>query len=64
MANLRIPGPTPLPAQVLSSLSQQVISHRGKSFEKVYQDVVANLQYFPSEDEITFMVKNLPVQVI
>ena len=46
MANLRIPGPTPLPAQVLSSLSQQVISHRGKSFEKVYQDVVSNLQYF------------------
>ena len=46
MANLRIPGPTPLPAQVLTSLSQQVISHRGKSFEKVYQDVVTNLQYF------------------
>ena len=46
MANLRIPGPTPLPAQVLSSLSQQVISHRGKGFEKVYQDVVINLQYF------------------
>lgn len=46
MANLRIPGPTPLPAQVLSSLSQQVISHRGKGFEKVYQDVVTNLQYF------------------
>ena len=46
MANLRIPGPTPLPAQVLSSLSQQVISHRGKGFEKVYQDVIINLQYF------------------
>lgn len=46
MANLRIPGPTPLPPQVLSSLSQQVISHRGKSYEKVHQEVVNNLQYF------------------
>lgn len=46
MTNLRIPGPTPLPAQVLSSLSRQVISHRGKSFEKVYREVVAELQYF------------------
>jgi len=46
MMNLRIPGPTPLPSQVLSSLSKQVISHRGKSFEKVYQEVVVNLQYF------------------
>jgi len=46
MANLRIPGPTPLPPQVLSSLSQQVISHRGKGYEKIHQEVVANLQYF------------------
>ncbi len=46
MANLRIPGPTPLPPQVLSSLSQQMISHRSKSYEKVHQEVVANLKYF------------------
>mgnify|MGYP001574392356 CR=1 FL=1 len=46
MANLRIPGPTPLSPQVLSSLSQQMISHRSNSYEKVHQEVVANLQYF------------------
>lgn len=46
MANVRIPGPTPLSSQVLSSLSQQMISHRSKSYEKVHQEVVANLQYF------------------
>lgn len=46
MANLRIPGPTPLPPQVLSSLSQQVISHRGKSYEKIHKEIVTNLQYF------------------
>src|SRR3989339_960216 len=46
MANLRIPGPTPLSPQVLSSLSQQMISHRGKSYEKIHQEVISNLQYF------------------
>jgi len=46
MINLRIPGPTPLPPQVLSSLSQQVISHRGKSYEKVHEQVVNDLKYF------------------
>ena len=46
MVNLRIPGPTPLSPQVLSSLSQQVISHRGKGYEKIHQEVVSNLQYF------------------
>ena len=46
MVNLRIPGPTPLPPQVLSSLSKQMISHRSKDYEKIHQEVVANLQYF------------------
>ncbi len=46
MANLRIPGPTPLSPQVLTSLSQQMISHRGKSYEKIHKEVVTNLQYF------------------
>lgn len=46
MANLRIPGPTPLLPQVLSSLSQQMISHRGKSYEVIHQEVVSNLQCF------------------
>lgn len=46
MANLRIPGPTPLAPQVLTSLSQQMISHRGKGYEKIHQEVVTNLQYF------------------
>lgn len=46
MVNLRIPGPTPLLPQVLSSLSKQLISHRGKSYEKIHQEVVSGLQYF------------------
>lgn len=46
MANLRIPGPTPLSPQVLSSLAKPMISHRGKGYEKVHDEVVKNLQYF------------------
>jgi aspartate aminotransferase-like enzyme len=46
MVNLRIPGPTPLPPRVLASLSKQVISHRGKGYEALHQNIVKNLQYF------------------
>jgi len=46
MTNLRIPGPTPLPPKILSSLAKQLISHRGKSYERIHQEVVNNLQYF------------------
>lgn len=56
MANLRIPGPTPLAPQVLTSLSQQMISHRGKGYEKIHQKVVGDLQYF-------FQTKN-PVYIL
>ncbi len=46
MTNLRIPGPTPLPPQVLSSLSLPMISHRSKSYEKIHQQIISDLQYF------------------
>lgn len=46
MVNLRIPGPTPLPKKTLSSLSKQVISHRGKDYEKLHESIINNLQYF------------------
>ena len=46
MPNLRIPGPTPLPPEVLKSLSQQMINHRGHAYEEIQKRVVGNLQYF------------------
>ena len=46
MINLRIPGPTPLPKKVLSSLNKQMISHRGKDYEILHQNIVENLKYF------------------
>lgn len=44
--NLRIPGPTPLPPEVLEALSSQMISHRGKKYEEIQTRVVDNLKYF------------------
>lgn len=44
--NLRIPGPTPLPPEVLHSLSAQMISHRGKKYEEIQSRVTDNLKYF------------------
>lgn len=46
MTNLRIPGPTPLPEEVLKASSQQMISHRGHKYEEIQARVVENLKHF------------------
>jgi aspartate aminotransferase-like enzyme len=44
--NLRVPGPTPLPAAVRDALSQPMISHRSPEYEAMQAEVLANLQHF------------------
>lgn len=44
MQNLRIPGPTPLPEEVLKTMSRQMVDHRGPEFEKILTKVTANLK--------------------
>ena len=44
--NLRIPGPTPLPDDVLAAMSRQMIDHRGPEFEALFGDVTAWLKVF------------------
>jgi len=44
MEKLRIPGPTPLPNEVLQAMSKQMINHRGDEFEKILNEITANLQ--------------------
>lgn len=44
--NLRIPGPTPLPPQVLKAISAQMINHRGHKYEEIQARVTDNLKYF------------------
>jgi aspartate aminotransferase-like enzyme len=44
--NLRIPGPTPLPPDVLAAVGQQMINHRGPEFEQLFGDVSRWLKVF------------------
>ena len=51
MDNLRIPGPTPLPDEVLKTMSRQMINHRGPEFKELQDNVLADLKKL-------FMTKN------
>ena len=44
--NLRIPGPTPVPAVVLQEMARPMINHRGPEFAAILKRVTARLQYF------------------
>lgn len=42
--HLRIPGPTPCPAEVLQAMTKQMINHRGKDFDVLIRDLTARLK--------------------
>ncbi len=44
MANLRLPGPTPVPPEVYQAMSKQMIDHRGVEFADMIARLTANLQ--------------------
>jgi aspartate aminotransferase-like enzyme len=44
--NLRIPGPTPVPQEILEEMTNPVINHRGPEFAAILERVTARLQYF------------------
>lgn len=44
MTNLRIPGPTPCPPEVLQAMSWQMKWHRGKEFVHTFDDVTTKLK--------------------
>lgn len=41
---LRIPGPTPCPPEVLKAISKQMINHRGKEFGELLSHITAKLK--------------------
>lgn len=51
MENLRIPGPTPCPPEVLQAMAKQMINHRGSEFVKILNRVTDKLKQ-------AFMTKN------
>ncbi|MFC2013060.1 pyridoxal-phosphate-dependent aminotransferase family protein [Chloroflexota bacterium] len=53
MENLRIPGPTPLPEEVLQALSWQMVNHRGVRFSQMLSEVTADLkQLFQTKNDL------------
>jgi aspartate aminotransferase-like enzyme len=44
--NLRIPGPTPVPFEILEEMTNPVINHRGPEFAAILERVTLRLQYF------------------
>lgn len=44
MAQLRIPGPTPCPPEVLKAMARQMINHRGAEFHKLINDVTEKMK--------------------
>lgn len=57
--SLRIPGPTPLPIEVRNALSQQVINHRGHTYEELQHRVNENLKhFFQTKNEILILTSS------
>ncbi|MFL5627836.1 MAG: pyridoxal-phosphate-dependent aminotransferase family protein [Ktedonobacteraceae bacterium] len=44
--NLRIPGPTTVPPEILAEMARPMINHRGPEFAAILRRVTARLQYF------------------
>lgn len=53
MEQLRIPGPTPCPSEVLQVMARQMINHRGGEFGQILNKVTANLkQLFQTKGDV------------
>ena len=53
MEQLRIPGPTPCPDEVLQAMSRQMINHRGPQFTQILADVTTKLkQLFQTKGDV------------
>ncbi len=53
MSNLRIPGPTPCPSEVLQAVSHQMINHRGPEFAGYLKEITTQLKtIFQTENDI------------
>lgn len=56
---LRIPGPTPLPPQVLAAMSRQMINHRGKEFSEIIQQLTRKLQvFFQTKNDVLLLTSS------
>ncbi len=53
MENLRIPGPTPLPDEILQTMTKQMINHRGEEFGQMINRVTTGIkQIFQTKNDV------------
>jgi aspartate aminotransferase-like enzyme len=53
MTQLRIPGPTPCPPEVLEAMARPMINHRGAEYHQMLQDVTEKLkQVFQTKNDL------------
>ncbi len=56
MTQLRIPGPTPCPPEVLQAMAWQMINHRGPEFHQIISDVTEKLkQVFQTRNDVLIL---------
>lgn len=56
---LRIPGPTPLPPQVIEAMNRQMINHRGKEFGEIIHQITGRLQtLFQTKNDIFLLTSS------
>ncbi len=54
--NLRIPGPTPLPPEVIEAVGRQMINHRGPEFEAMFAEVTDWLKaFFETQQDVLLL---------
>ena len=53
--NLRIPGPTPVPEEVLQELSRPMINHRGREYASILAECTEGVKrVFQTQNDIIF----------
>ncbi len=56
MENLRVPGPTPCPPEVLQAMTKPMINHRGAEFVQILGGVTAKLkQLFQTKNDVLLL---------
>ncbi|MCJ7777266.1 MAG: alanine--glyoxylate aminotransferase family protein [Sedimentisphaerales bacterium] len=56
MAQLRVPGPTPCPPEVLKAMAWQMVNHRGPEFHEMLTEVTENLKkVFQTKNDVLLL---------
>ena len=56
VANLRIPGPTPVPPEILEATAGEMINHRGPEFADLLERLTTGIQpFFGTQQEILIL---------